>query len=141
MTIVKRNLGNINHVFDELLNGFPTLENHNHNNWHTVPVNIHETKEAYHLEVLAPGRKKEDFKVELDKGLLTIGYEQKEVTADADYKTVRREFKFKSFKRTFTIDDAINTDKIEAKYEDGVLKLLLPKKETLTVAPKTVTIQ
>jgi len=50
-------------------------------------------------------------------------------------------FKFKSFKRTFTIDDAINTDKIEAKYEDGVLKLLLPKKETLTVAPKTVTIQ
>ena len=139
MTIVKRNLGNINQAFDELFNGIPSWEN-NQNNWHQVPVNIHETKEAYHLEVLAPGRKKEEFKVEVNKDLLSISYEQTQKTEDDNYKTLRREFKFKSFKRTFTVDNTINTDKIEAKYEDGVLKLLLPKKEELTIAPKTVTI-
>ena len=140
MTIVKRNLGNINQAFDELFNGIPTWENNQHN-WHQIPVNIHETKDAFHLEILAPGRKKEDFKVVVNKDLLTISFEQNQTTENADYKTVRREFKFKSFKRTFTVDDTINTDSIEAKYEEGVLKLLLPKKEELTVAPKTVTIQ
>ena len=140
MTIVKRNLGNINQAFDELLNGF-TYSQNNETNWHHVPVNIHETKDAFHLELLAPGRKKEDFKVEINKGLLTISFEQSISTENADYKTLRREFKFKSFKRTFTVEDTINADKIEAKYEDGILKLLLPKKEEATIAPKTVTIQ
>ena len=139
MTIIKRNLGNINQAFDELFNGIPTFET-TQNNWNQIPVNIHETKEAYHLEVLAPGRKKEEFKVEVNKDLLSISYEHTQKTEDDNYKTLRREFKFKSFKRTFTVDNTINTDKIEAKYEEGVLKLLLPKKEELTITPKTVTI-
>ena len=89
MTIVKRNLGNINQAFDELLNGIPTWENHQQN-WHQIPVNIHETKDAFHLEILAPGRKKEDFKVEVIKDLLTISFEQTQTTENADYKTLRR---------------------------------------------------
>jgi HSP20 family protein len=60
---------------------------------------------------------------------LTISYEKKESVQSEDYKTVRREFEFRSFKRSFSVDDKINVDGIEAKYENGVLKLLLPKKE------------
>ena len=85
---------------------------------------------AYHLELNAPGRSKEDFKIQVEQGLLTISFEKKEEnTQPDDYKTIRREYEFKSFKRSFSVDDKIAVEGIQAKYENGVLKLLLPKKE------------
>ena len=93
-------------------------------------TNIHETPEAYHLELNAPGRTKEDFKIQVEQGLLTVSFDKKDESARSeDYKTIRREFEFRSFKRSFSVDDKINVEGIEAKYENGVLKLLLPKKE------------
>lgn len=105
-----------------------------------VPVNIHETKDAYHLEVSAPGLKKEDIHVSVDNGLLTLSYEKKEETNSDAYKTVRREFSFESFKRSFTLSDKVNADAIEAKYEDGVLKVHIPKREEQQPSTKQIAI-
>ena len=75
------------------------------------------------------------------KGLLTISYEKKAESENNDYKTHRREFSVTSFKRSFRIDDVVNTEDIQAKYEDGVLKVYLPKKEEVKVLPKEINIQ
>ena len=103
-------------------------------------MNIHETNEGFHLELNAPGRNKEDFKVNVENGLLTISYEKKESQEQKEYKTIRREFNYRSFKRSFTIDEKINADGIQARYENGVLKLYLPKKEEIKVSPKEISI-
>lgn len=140
MTLVKHNYRNLNNLFDELFNGFPAAWNRDHA--YSVPaVNIYESPEAYHLELVAPGLNKEDFKLNVEKGLLTISYEKKAEQVKDEYKTHRREFSFTSFKRSFNVEDQVNVDAIEAKYENGVLKLLLPKKEEVKVTPKAITIQ
>jgi len=143
MTLVKFNNRPVskvfNSVFDDFFNQFPA--NWNDSSLNNPPVNIHETKDAYHVELSAPGLNKEDFKLNVEEGLLTIGYEKKEEAKNEDYKTVRREFTQRSFKRTFTIDEKIDTDNIQAKYDQGVLKLHLPKKEQAKVSPKQINIQ
>ena len=141
MTLVKRHPANINYLFDEILNGFPTNWGKDQvSNTFSPPVNIHETTEGYHLELNVPGRNKEDFKVAIDNNLLTVSFEQKEAAEQVDYKTLRREFGFKSFKRSFSLDEKVNADAVHAKYENGILKLFLPKKETIKVVPKEIAI-
>ncbi len=142
MTIVKHNPRIINNVFDELFNGFPTTWGRDFQAATNTPaVNIHETVDAYHVELVAAGRNKEDFKIQLENGLLTISYEKKENVEQKEYKTIRKEFSFQSFKRSFSVDEKINADGIQAKYENGVLKLYLPKKEEVKISPKEITIQ
>jgi HSP20 family protein len=143
MTFVKtnhngfRNLSNfVDEVFQNIPAGLGREESYGF-----PPVNIHETSEAYHLELSAPGRSKEDFKLAVDNGQLTISFEKKEDTKTEDYKTVRKEFSFRSFKRSFTLDDKIDSNGIQAKYENGVLKVLLPKKEQVKESSKQITIQ
>jgi HSP20 family protein len=104
------------------------------------PTNIHETTEGFHLELNAPGRNKEDFKINVENGFLTVAFEKKEEGKQEDYKTVRREFSYKNFKRSFTIDDRIDSDGIQAKYDNGVLKLFLPKKEQVKESTKHIAI-
>ena len=139
MTLVKHNPASI--LLDEFFSGFPA-------SWgkdaasHSFPaVNVHETKDGYHVELNAPGRNKEDFKVNLEKALLTISYENKNEQENKDYKTIRKEFSYSSFKRSFTVDEKIDTAGIQAKYENGVLKVYLPKKEELVVAPQQIAVQ
>ncbi|MNL53906.1 Acid shock protein [compost metagenome] len=123
------------------MNNFPSTWGKDANlAYATVPVNIHETADGYHLELNAPGRNKEDFKVNVENGLLTISYEKKETTEDKTYKTIRREFNFRSFKRSFNLDEKINADAIQARYENGVLKVFLPKKEEVKLSPKEISI-
>jgi HSP20 family protein len=142
MTIIKHNPKVINSLFDEFFNNFPaTWSTDFQNELPGVPVNIHETPDAYHLELNAPGRNKEDFKINVDGGMLTISFEQKEEKEQKDYKTIRREFHYQSFKRNFSLDEKINPEGIEAKYENGVLKLLIPKKEEVKIAPKQIAIK
>lgn len=140
MTLVKSNPANLGLLFDELFSGFPTAWGRDVQNTIVPAVNIYETNDAYHVELNAPGRDKEDFKVNLEKGLLTISYEKKAEAENKDYKTVRKEFTYSSFKRSFTVDDKINTAGIQAKYENGVLKLFLPKKEEVIIAPQQIAI-
>ena len=125
--------GLVNDLFADFDNNFGQSVN--------APVNIAETKEAYHLEVAAPGRSKDNFTLNVENNSLTIGYEEKKEAETADYKTIRKEFSSKSFKRTFNLDEKINTEAIEAKYEDGLLKVLLPKKEEVKPAVKQISIQ
>lgn len=104
----------------------------------TMPsVNIIENGEYYRVEVAAPGLKKDDFKIELDNNVLTISseFENKEEVKDENY--TRKEFNYGSFQRSFTLpEDVVDTEKINAKYNDGVLNIMIPKKEE--VKPKPV---
>ncbi len=104
------------------------------------PVNIIEKADSYHLEVSAPGFEKADFNVKLDGNLLSITAEKKEEVKD-ETKVVRKEFSYKSFKRSFTVDEKIESSNINAKYENGILKIELPKKEIVKAASKDITIQ
>jgi len=144
MTLVKINnrpVKTFDNIFDELLNGVPSQWTANQKPA-SVPVNIHEAKDGYHLEFNAAGRNKEDFKVELEKGLLTVSFEAKEsAQTENDYKTVRREFSIGSFKRSFNVDEKVDADNIQAKYENGVLKIYLPKKEEVAQAGKQINVQ
>jgi HSP20 family protein len=140
MTFVKQP-AQVNHLFDELFNSFPATWGRDYSNQVGNPkVNIHETADGFHLELIAAGRNKEDFKVNIEKDLLTISFEKKEVEENKDYKTIRKEFTLNSFKRSFSLDEKIKSDAIQAKYENGILKLFLPKKEQTTQAPKEITI-
>ena len=142
MTIIKQNPKVYNTLFDEFFNAFPAnWGRDNESNWSVVPVNIHETNDGYHVELNAPGRNKEDFKINVENGLLTVSFEKKEETENKDYKTIRREFSYTNFKRSFSLDEKVNAEAIQAKYENGVLKLFLPKKEEVKIAPKQITIQ
>jgi len=144
MTFVKVNnpvQKSINQFFDEFLNEIPSTWNRNVQNVFNPPVNILETKDAYHMELNAPGRNKEDFKINIENGLLTISFDKKAENVSEDAKSVRKEFSFESFKRSFNIDEKIQADNIQAKYENGVLKLYLPKKEEVKENPKQISIQ
>ncbi|MBC6489416.1 Hsp20/alpha crystallin family protein [Flavihumibacter stibioxidans] len=107
----------------------------------SVPVNIVETADGYHLELNAPGRIKEDFRISVENDLLTISYEHKEENKSEDLKIIRKEFKYSSFKRSFSLDEKINAENIQAKYENGLLKLYLPKKAEVKQEPRAITIQ
>ncbi len=142
MTFVKNTPVHFGNLFDELFNQIPTNWGKDvQNPFSSVPANIHETKEGYHVELSAPGRNKEDFKVNLENGLLTISFEKNEEAENKDFKTIRKEFTQRSFKRSFSLDEKINTAGIQAKYENGILKLYLPKKEEVVVNPQQINIQ
>lgn len=131
---------NLNSFFDEFFNELPAFGK-TVNNLFTPAANIIETADAYHVELNVPGRNKEDFSITVDKGLLTISYEKKEETKNEDLKVVRKEFSFQSFKRSFSLDDKINAEAIQAKYENGLLKLLLPKLTEEKQPVKKISIQ
>jgi len=93
------------------------------------PVNIVENEKDYKVSLGVPGMKKEDFKIEHEGNMLTISSEKREDKEEKDEKFTRKEFSYSSFSRSFTLPENVLTDKIEAKYLDGVLELSLPKKE------------
>ncbi len=92
-------------------------------------VNITEKKDEYQVSLAAPGMKKDDFKIDVDGNMLTISSEKEENKEEKDKKFTRKEYSYSSFSRSFTLPEEINKEKIEAKYEDGVLKIALPRKE------------
>ncbi len=97
---------------------------------HSFPaVNVIESEEAFKIELAAPGLKKEDFKVNVHENTLTISTEKKEETTETVGKYTRKEFNFSTFKRSFTLPKTVDSEKIVATYNDGILGLELPKKE------------
>ena len=96
----------------------------------TVPaVNIVEDKNDYKVSLAVPGMKKDDFNIDVEGNMLTISSEKEESKEEKDEKYNRKEYSYSSFSRSFTLPEEVNKEKIEAKYEDGVLKLMLPKKD------------
>src|SRR6185312_6653238 len=96
------------------------------NSFNFPPVNISETNDNYELEFNVPGRKKEDFKITVDKSILTVSFEKTEEQKEEKKQFIKREFLTQSFKRSFTLDEKIDAEKIDAKYENGILMLTLP---------------
>ncbi|GAB2806606.1 Hsp20/alpha crystallin family protein [Ferruginibacter profundus] len=92
-------------------------------------VNIIEHKDHYQVTMAVPGMKKDDFNIDVNDKLLTISSQKEENKEEKDKQFTRREYNYSSFSRCFTLPEEINNDKIEAKYEDGVLKISLPFKE------------
>jgi len=143
MTLVKRNgsfLNPLPMLFDDFFNrDLFGWSNSNFSNTNTTmpAVNIKETAENYEVEVAAPGMSKNDFKVELDGNVLTISSERTSKNEENDYERyARKEFSYQSFQRTFTLQkDVVDIDKIQAKYENGLLHLLIPKKEEAKQKP------
>jgi HSP20 family protein len=142
MTLVKFNQRpferTFNTLFEDLFQQYPAASQ---KEWGNVPVNIKETKDSYQLEVVAPGMEKADFKINVENNLLTISAEKKTENKVENEKHIRKEYSHKAFSRTFTLDDAINTADISAKYDNGILHLTLPKKEEVKVVPKEISVQ
>lgn len=90
-------------------------------------VNISESSDNYHIELAAPGLKKQDFKINVDDNLLNISVEQQIENNDRKYN--KREYSYNSFVRSFTLPDLADNNRIEATYEDGILKIDVAKKE------------
>jgi HSP20 family protein len=111
-----------------------------HENWNHIPVNIKETESAFNIEVIAPGITKEDFSIQVNDKTLTISFELKEAEQKEESKWLRKEFKIRSFKRSFTLGDKIEADKIAATYNQGILTLSLPKKETAIATNRSIDI-
>lgn len=104
-------------------------------------VNISETNGHYHIELAAPGLKKEDFKVNLDRDLLTISAEHQVENAENDKKYNKREYSYTSFVRSFTLPDSADDEAIEAEYADGVLKINVAKREEARTASRQIAIK
>ncbi len=100
-------------------------------------VNIQESEDNFLVEVAAPGKTKEDFNIELGSDVLTISSEsKKENTEEEKGKFTRREFSYSTFKRAFSLPETVDSSKINASYENGVLLINLPKKEEAKVQAK-----
>lgn len=134
MSLVKSNV-----VFPALLNEilkpdwFGGLETVAHN---LPPVNIKESDADFELELSVPGRVKEDFKIEIDKAVLTVSAKTEDEKTEKSPKYTRREFTARTFKRSFNLPDSIDVDAIKAAYENGILSFRLPKKAEALPKPK-----
>ena len=102
----------------------------------SVPaVNISDRANDFLIEMAAPGFSKEDFTVNVENEVLTISAEKKNEKKDENSRYTRKEFQYSTFKRTFTMPENVEADKIGAEYKEGVLSLILPKKEEAKVKP------
>lgn len=148
MTLVRR-MNNVIPSFPSVVN---TLFNDGLMDWNslnfsntdsTIPaVNVKEDDDKYLIEVAAPGMKKDDFNVKLENNMLTISSERKEEKDESKEGYTRKEFSFQSFQRSFSLPEGhVLTDKILAKYIDGILHIELPKRDEVKPQPaKTIKI-
>lgn len=94
----------------------------------TIPeANIIENDKDYTVELAAPGLEKKDFKIEVDNGVLIISAEKEEEKEEEKANFKKREFSYNSLYRSFTLPENSNSEKIDANYENGLLRLSIPK--------------
>ncbi len=101
-------------------------------------INVKEEKDAFLIDVAAPGMKREDFKVEVDRGVLTISATTEEKKEEKTDTFRRQEFSYRDFRRSFWLPENIMADQIAAQYENGILKLKIPKMENVPEKAKTI---
>lgn len=134
----------LNGLMENLFSGnFPAhFDDHFQKEWSTgkPAVNITESDTGYELSVVAPGASREDFKMNVNDKVLSISFEKKESHKEEGKKWLREEYSTRSFKRSFTLGDLVDVDMISAKYDAGILKVNLPKKETAIAANKEIEI-
>jgi HSP20 family protein len=145
MTLVKFNNGQRNAVSPWFNDVFDTLFNDSVLNdkfvTKTPAVNIAETENQFHIELAVPGLKKEDFKISLDKNVLSVSAEKKAENVEEGKKYSKREYSYNSFVRSFTLPEVADQAKIDAEYTDGVLKLSVAKKEEAKVQTREIAVK
>ena len=132
MNLIKRQ----NPVFTSLIDDLFINQDWNHISATVPAANIIEADDHYDIELDAPGKKKSDFTIELDEGVLTISSETETKSTEKDGSFTRKEFNYSSFKRSFTIPETVSVDKISASYKEGILTVSLPKKAEALPQPK-----
>ncbi len=146
MTLVKFANGQKNHavnpffsdVFDSILNDTFLSDKLASR---APAVNIAETENEFHIELAVPGLKKEDFKIGLDKNVLTVSADKKTENVEEGKKFSKREYSYNSFTRSFTLPEIADYTKIEAEYTDGILKLNVAKKEEAKFQSREIAIK
>lgn len=144
MTLIRRNenFPMWSNFFNDILNhdwNDLSLKNFSLTNTTLPSINIKESENDFQVEMAAPGMDKKDFKIEVDKGVLSISSEKetKEEQSESDNYS-RREFSYQSFCRSFVLPTSVDNDKICAKYENGILSVTIPKKEEAKPKPTKV---
>jgi HSP20 family protein len=141
MTLIRKTnpmWSNLNTFFDDFLTKdfFDNRWSNFSDTGTTIPsVNIVESQDDFQVEMAAPGMTKNDFNVELDNDTLTISSEKEDTQEENDRTYSRREFSYQAFRRSFYLPNTVEAEKIKAKYQDGVLRLLIPKKEEAKTKP------
>jgi HSP20 family protein len=146
MTLVKFANGNKNNgfnplftdVFDSILND-TFLSDKLINK--TPAVNVAESDNGYDIELAAPGLKKEDFKISVEKNVLSVSADKKVESTDETKKYSKREYKYTAFARTFTLPQAADQTKITAEYADGILNITVGKKEEAKIQTREIEVK
>lgn len=99
-------------------------------------VNVLENKDEFRIEVAAPGLAKNDFKIDLNNNVLTISSEKEVKNEDENEKYIRREFSYSSFQRSFSLPETVDSEKIKATHKDGILSIVIPKRDEAKEKPK-----
>ncbi len=108
---------------------------------HVPAVNISESEKSFKVEMAAPGLDKSDFKINVDKNLITISAEKKEESVSEEKLYSKKEFNYSSFSRSFTLPETVDYSNIEAAYEGGILILTVGKKEDAIIAKRLIEVK
>ncbi len=131
----------VNRLFDEFFNtDFSRVMGSESVN-RTARANVLEKEDRFEIEIAAPGLRKEDFQLSLDKDQLSIKVEREQANEENQGRYTRREFSFERFSRSFQLPKTVNQEAIGAKYENGILTIGLPKKEEAVIVKKEITIE
>ena len=139
MTLVRRNQNWLPSIFNDLFDNDWMERVGSYNNVTAPAINVKESKNAYTVEVAAPGMAKDDFQVHVDEDdnlVIAIESKKEDKEENKDTHYLRHEFSYAKFQQTMLLPDDVDTDKIDAKVEHGVLTIDLPKK-VLVEEPKT----
>ncbi|MBU0559094.1 MAG: Hsp20/alpha crystallin family protein [Bacteroidetes bacterium] len=101
-------------------------------------IDISEKEDSIHIDAEIPGVKKEDLKITLQDNILTLEGEKKKEVEEKDQNDFRSERCYGSFKRSFTLPNEVDSDKVEAKYDNGMLKVILKKVEAKKPKEKVI---
>ena len=132
MNLIKRQ----NPVFTSIIDDLFLNQDWNNSNQTVPAANIIEADYHFDIQLAAPGKKKGDFKIELEECVLTITSEEEIKSSEKKGSYTRKEFGYKSFKRSFNIPEIVSADKISAHYKEGILTVSLPKKAEALPEPK-----
>ncbi len=123
----------LNDIWSEDMN---SVFRSNFNEGMTLPkVNIKETPDSFEVQMAVPGFKKDNFNISVENEELLISAEIEENKEETNEEFTRREFGYASFRRSFILPETVDGDKIKANYEDGILNVVLPKKEEAKPKP------
>ena len=123
---------------DRVFNSFNGAKSHRK----SPAVNIVEEDKEFRIEVALPGLARKDFHIEVEQDVLTLSSAEQEQKEEKQENYTRREFGYNGFKRSFQLPDTIDQDRIQAKYKDGMLTIMLVKKEeVLQKAPRQIEVK